>query len=310
MSNQPAGKPSLLIWRGALTTLARLRRVGGLLVAPGLAWIVVFCALPMLLLVGVAFASRSDTGGIEWTFTLDNFKLLAGYGTFGWTPVNLVIIGRSLGIAAVTTILCTLLAYPLAFFIASRPRHTRPLWLIVLTVPFWTNLIVRTYAWLIVLGPDSPITRLSAWLGFTDPGQALYPGTFATCMGMITAFLPFMVMPLYAAVEKLDWSLIEAAQDLYSSRLRVFRHAIFPQTAAGLSVGVILTFIPAMGMFLVSDILGGARFMLIGNLVQLQFGFGSGNPPYAAALSLMLILLTLLIVACFARLGGKKEDLL
>lgn len=129
-------------------------------------------------------------------------------------------------------------------------------------------------------------------------------------MGMITAFLPFMVMPLYAAVEKLDWSLIEAAQDLYSSRLRVFRHAIFPQTAAGLSVGVILTFIPAMGMFLVSDILGGARFMLIGNLVQLQFGFGSGNPPYAAALSLMLILLTLLIVACFARLGGKKEDLL
>ncbi len=308
--SDPTATARSLIWRGALTTRARLARAGGALVSPGLLWIIFFCALPTLLLFCVAFASRSDSGGIEWTFTFDNFRQLAGYGTFGWTSTNLAIIGRSLSIAAVTTVLCTLLAYPLAFFIASRPRHTRLIWLVVLTVPFWTNLIVRTYAWLIVLGPDSPITQLATYLGFIAPGQALYPGTFATCMGMITAFLPFMVMPLYAAVEKLDWNLLEAAQDLYSSRLRVFRHAIFPQTAAALSVGIILTFIPAMGMFLVSDILGGAKFMLIGNLIQLQFGFGSGNPPYAAALSLMLILLTLFIVAAFARLGGKKEDLL
>lgn len=308
--SDPTSSSRSLIWRGALTSPGRLARAGGALISPGLLWIVFFCALPTLLLCCVAFASRSDGGGIEWTFTLDNFKQIAGYGTFGWTSTNLVILGRSLAIAAVTTVLCTLLAYPLAFFIASRPRHTRMIWLVVLTVPFWTNLIVRTYAWLIVLGPDSPITHLATFLGFIEPGQALYPGTFATCMGMITAFLPFMVMPLYAAVDKLDWNLLEAAQDLYSSRLRVFRHAIFPQTSAALFVGIVLTFIPAMGMFLVSDILGGAKFMLIGNLIQLQFGFGSGNPPYAAALSLVLILLTLLIVAGFARLGGKREDIL
>jgi spermidine/putrescine transport system permease protein len=299
----------LIIWRGDLVAEARLRRLGLGLVAPSLAWIVVFFALPTLLLLVISFASRSPTGGIAWTFTLDNFRQLAGFGPFGWTPTNLRILWRSLWIAALTTGFCGLLAYPLAFFVAARPPQTRSLWLVLLSVPFWTNLIVRTYAWLILLGPESPFTRLAAALGFVPAGTPLYPGTFATILGMITAFLPFMVMPLYAAVEKLNWSLVEAAHDLYSSPFGVFRHAIFPQTAAGFSVGVILTFIPAMGTFLVSDILGGARFMLVGNLIQLQFGFGSGNPPYAAALSVMLILLTLLFVGGFARFGGKRRAL-
>lgn len=298
-----------VIWRGNFTTVAQLRRRGLLLAGPGLLWLLVFFVLPTGLLLGIAFASRSAAGGIEWHFTWDNFPLLAGYGAFGWTPTNALILLRSLWIAALTALLCALLAYPLAFFIAARPPASRNLWLIVLTVPFWTNLIVRTYAWLIVLGPGSPPARVAAALGFVPEGAPLYPGTFATCLGMVTAFLPFMVMPLYAAVERLDWSHPEAVQDLYGGPWRVFRHAIFPQTAAGFYVGVILTFVPAMGTFLVSDILGGARFMLIGNLIQLQFGFGSGHPPYAAALSLVLIILTLVLIAAFARLGAKKEEL-
>lgn len=304
-----AAQQAHLVWRGELTTRARVRGRGLLLVAPPLLWIALFFAIPMLLLLMIAFASRSSTGGIEWRFTWDNFRQLAGFGPFGWTPTNGWILIRSGGIAAVTTAVCAVLAYPLAFFVAVQPARARTLWLVVLTVPFWTNLIVRTYAWLILFGPESPISRAAAVLGFVPPGSPLYPGMFATCVGMVSAFLPFMVMPLYAATEKLDWRLIEAASDLYAGRWRVFRHAIFPQTAAGFSVGVILTFIPAMGMFLVSDILGGARFMLLGNLIQLQFGFGSGNPPYAAALSLVLIVFTLIIAAALARLGGRKEDL-
>jgi spermidine/putrescine transport system permease protein len=300
---------ALRIWRGDLVSRRRLEWASRFLVLPGIAWIIIFFALPTALLMLVAFASRSATGGIDWTFTWSNFAQLAGFGPFGWSPANLVILVRSLWIALLTTAGCAVLGYPLAFFIATRPSRSRTWWLVVLTVPFWTNLIVRTYAWLIVLGPESPIARVAAALGLVPAGAPLYPGTFATCLGMVSAFLPFMVMPLYAAVEKLDWSLIEAANDLYASRWRVFRHAILPQTAAAFSVGVILTFIPAMGMFLVSDILGGARFMLVGNLIQLQFGFGSGNPAYAAALALVLIVFTLVLAALLARLGGKKEDL-
>lgn len=272
-------------------------------------WLGLFFILPGLLLLAIAFATRSPTGGIEWTFTLDNFRRLVGYGSFGWSPANGQIILRSVTIAAATTVICMILAYPLAFFIACRPASSRMLWLIVLTVPFWTNLIVRTYAWLIMLGPESPITRLAAMVGLAEPGAALYPSTTATMLGMITAFLPFMVMPIYSSVEKINWNLLEAAQDLYCSRWGTFRHAILPQTYSALFVGVILTFIPAMGTFLISDILGGARFMLIGNLIQTQFTFGSGNPPYAAALAFVLILLTLIIIALFSRLGGKREEL-
>lgn len=300
----------LVIWRGDYVSAARLRRTGLLLVTPSLAWILAFFALPTGLLLAIAFASRSPMGGIEWRFTFDNFRHLAGFEQFGWRPSLLLIVWRSLWIAAITTFFCGVLSYPLAFFVAARPARTRTIWLVVLTVPFWTNLIVRTYAWLIVLGPESPIARAAAAVGLVRPGAPLYPSAFATCLGMITAFLPFMVMPIYAAVEKLNWTLVEAANDLYAGPVRVFRHAIFPQTAAGFSVGMILTFIPAMGTFLVSDILGGARFMLVGNLIQLQFGFGSGNPPYAAALSLMLIAFTLAIVAGFARLGARREDVL
>ena len=301
---------SSIIWRGNRVTMAALRRIARLAVTPGIGWLLVFFVLPTLLLLGIAFATRSPVGGIEWKFTTANFTKLVGYGTFGWKPTNLTILLRSLNLAALTTVICLLLAYPLAFFIAMRPARTRTLWLIALTVPFWTNLIVRTYAWLILLGPESPIARLAAWLDWVPAGAPLYPGMFATGLGMVSAFLPFMVMPLYASVEKMQWSLVEAAQDLYGGAWRVFRHAILPQTMPGLSVGVLLTFIPSMGSFVVSDILGGAKFMLVGNLIQMQFSFGSGSPPYAAALVLVLILITLGLIALFSRLGGKKEELI
>jgi spermidine/putrescine transport system permease protein len=153
-------------------------------------------------------------------------------------------------------------------------------------------MVIRTYAWFLILAPDLPPARLASFLGFIPPETALYPSAFAVYLGMISMFLPFVSLPLYSSVERLDWELVEAAQDLYASRIRVFTHAIFPQTLPGLSVGIILTFVPAMGMFVVPDMLGGSRYMLVGNLIQQQFG-ASRDWAFGSAISMGLMVLTL-----------------
>lgn len=277
---------------GEMVSRAMIRLRQAIFVTPGMLTIVLLLALPCLSLFVVAFLTRGDYGGLEKTFTLDNMKRLAGYGFFGWSSDNLLIVWRSLVVAFVTTLLCILLSYPLAFFLASRPQKTRLVWLALLLVPFWTNLVIRTYAWLLALAPGMPFAKLLSLLGIIEADTPLYPGAFAVYVGMVSTFLPFVALPLYTAVEKLDWSLVEAAQDLYASRLRVFCSAILPQTMPGLSVGIILTFVPAMGMFVVPDMLGGSRSMLIGNLIQQQFG-SARDWPFGAAISLLLMILTL-----------------
>ena len=288
----PKDRSPVILHNGEIVSrpIMRLRQL--LFISPGLLTIVLLLALPCLSLLVVSFLSRSDYGGIEMKFTVENFKRLAGYGFFGWSADNLLIIWRSLVMAFVTTLICILLSYPLAFFLASRPTRTRMIWLAVLLVPFWTNLVIRTYAWLLALAPDMPLAKLFALLGIIEAGTPLYPGTFAVYVGMVSTFLPFVALPLYTAVEKLDWSVVEAAEDLYANRIRVFRTAILPQTMPGLTVGIILTFVPAMGMFVVPDMLGGSRTMLIGNLIQQQFGT-SRDWPFGAAISLLLMILTL-----------------
>lgn len=288
----PKGRCKVILHNGELIspTVMRLRQV--LFVSPGMLTIILLLALPCLSLVVVSFLSRGDYGGLEMKFTLENFKRLVGYGFFGWSADNLLIIWRSIVIAFFTTLICILLSYPLAFFLASRPQKTRMIWLVMLLVPFWTNLVIRTYAWLLALAPDMPVAKLLSLLGIIDAGTPLYPGTFAVYLGMVSVFLPFVALPLYTAVEKLDWSLVEAAEDLYANRVRVFRTAILPQTMPALSVGIILTFVPCMGMFVVPDMLGGSRTMLIGNLIQQQFG-SSRDWPFGAAISLLLMILTM-----------------
>ena len=173
----------------------------------------------------------------------------------GWSPDNLIIILRSLLVAIVTTFFCIILSYPLAFYISAKGAKKRTFSITLILVPFWTNLVIRTYAWYLVLSPDFPLARLAASFGFIDTGEALYPSALAVYLGMISTFLPFVTLPLYSAVEKLDWSLVEAVSDLYGRGWRTFRHAILPQTRASLSVGITLTTVPAMGMFVVPDML-------------------------------------------------------
>lgn len=299
MSEPAASKTSgskprakVILHNGEMMSPSVMRLRQALLISPGMLTIILLLALPGLSLFVVSFLSRGDYGELVMTFTTDNFKRLAGYGFFGWSADNLLIIWRSIVIAFFTTLICILLSYPLAFFLASRPQKTRIVWLTLLLVPFWTNLVIRTYAWLLALAPEMPLAKILSLLGIIDADTPLYPGTFAVYVGMVSTFLPFVALPLYTAVEKLDWSLVEAAQDLYANPLRVFRTAILPQTMPGLSVGVTLTFVPTMGMFVVPDMLGGSRTMLIGNLIQQQFGT-SRDWPFGAAISLVLMILTL-----------------
>ncbi len=282
----------LLIWYGELTTARRLYWWGGLFLSLALAWLTIFLVLPSVVLVAVAFAGRGEYGQLVWNFSFDNVKRLAGFGILGWSADYLLILWRSVLVAFVTTVISLVLAYPLSFFIANRSPRTRYLWLALVVIPFCTNLVIRTYAWMLILAQQMPAARLAQWIGLIPRDSALYPSEFAVYLGMVSSFLPFAVLPLYTNVERLDWSIVEAAQDLYASKTRIFFHAVLPQTFPGLVTAIILTFIPAMGAFVVPDLLGGAKYMLAGNLIQQQFG-ASRDWPFGAAVSLGLMILTL-----------------
>jgi spermidine/putrescine transport system permease protein len=293
-----------MVWRGELTTSWSLRLRALALAGPPLAWLTLLLTVPCLVLCLISFATRGQYGEIVYQLSSTSIKRLAGYTTFGWSPAFFYIMARSVWVALVTTVICVALAYPLTFHIATRPPKKRVYWLILLVIPFWTNVVVRSYAWLLILGPQLPPAKIAAFLGLVSDGAPLYPGPLAVYLGMVSTFLPFMALPLYASVERINWEILEASKDLYSSGIRVFRHAILPQTRPGLYVGVIVTFVPSMAMFVVTDILGGAKTMLIGNFIQQQFS-QARDWPFGAALSMALMLMTL---GSLAILRGQNKQ--
>jgi spermidine/putrescine transport system permease protein len=306
MTDEEPG-PGMVTWYGGIHRQRDLRLKGSALLGPGLIWLLIFLAIPCSGLVLLSFAQRGDFGDIHWTLTLDNYKRLLGYGLFGWSSDHLIILGRSLLVGLASTLICILLAYPLTFYIATRPPRARNCLLLLLVVPFWTNVVVRTYAWMLVLSPQLPPARIAAFFGFIENGAPLFPSALATYLGLVSTFLPFMALPLYSSVERLNWELLEAARDLYASRWQVFTQAILPQTRPGLTVGIIVTFIPAMAMFVVTDFLGGARYMLIGNLIQNQFSL-SRDWPFGAALCLALMALTMIGLMLYRRWGDPRGE--
>lgn len=298
----------MLVWYGELTTQRNLTRRGLGFLGAGILWLLVFLVLPGLVLILVSFITRGGYGQLVWEFTLENYKRFMGFSVFGWTADYIIIMWRSVWVAFMSTLICVILSYPLAFFICSRPDKKRYFWLTLVIVPFWTNMVIRTYAWLLILAPEMPLARFASLLKLIPPETPLYPSAFAVYMGMVSIFLPFVTLPLYSSVERLDWSLVEAAQDLYASRLRIFMQAILPQTLPGLTVGVILTFVPTMGMFVVPNILGGSKYMLVGNLIQQQFG-ASRDWPFGSAISMALMVLTMLSLQIYRR-RSKEVDVI
>ena len=274
----------------------------------GILWLALFLVLPGLVLIVISFISRGGYGQLVWEFSFENYKRLMGFSLFGWTADYIFILLRSVWVAFITSTISVMLSYPLAFFICARPEKKRYFWLTLIVVPFWTNMVIRTYAWFLILAPEFPLARLASWLNLIPPETPIYPNAFAVYLGMVSIFLPFVALPLYSSVERLDWALVEAAQDLYASRVRVFMQAILPQTLPGLSVGIIMTFVPAMGMFVVPDLLGGAKYMLIGNLIQQQFST-SRDWPFGATISMALMVLTMISLQLYRRRGREVEIL-
>ncbi len=272
---------------------------------PGIAWVSLFLLLPLLGILAISFTTRGDYGQVEWTFTLENFRRFLGFGPFGFEPLYPVIVLRSLAMAAGTTALCVAAALPLTFFIAGLPRRPRQLALMGVVIPFWTNLLVRTYAWQIVFSATGWAARAAAMLGLIPAGEALHPGAFAVFVGLTCDYLPFLALPLYASVEKIDWSLAEAASDLGAGGWQVFRHALLPQIAPGLTAGAVLVFVAATGQFVIPDLLGGSKSVLLGNAIQQQFGF-SRDWPFGSAIACLAMVLVMAGLWVFARVGGGE----
>jgi spermidine/putrescine transport system permease protein len=277
---------------------------------PGFAWIIIFLLIPSVMLFGYAFMSADDYGNPVLPLSVGSFQQVAGFSLLGWDDGNIVIFLRSLQEAAIATLVSALLSYPLVFFILSRPASLRPLLLLFIVLPSWTNQVVRTYAWMELLGPDAPVTWVAHHLGLVPPYLGLVPGNFAVTTGLAYNYLPYMIVPLYTSAEKLDWTLVEAGRDLYASGWRLFWHAVFPQTVPGLLSGVIFVAIPAFGDYVVPQLLGGDKYLMIGSLIANQFTETS-DWPYGAALTLIMLVLTGFGLVGFRiltkKLGGGAE---
>ena len=304
-----------MAWQAEVRFGERLTRGGELLRSlltsgPAIFWVSVFLLTPLVAIVVISLMTRGTYGESQLPFTFANYERLAGWGLLGFDPLYPKIIARSLLLGAVTTVLCILASLPIAFFIARLSPRAKAIALTLLVIPFWTNLLIRTYAWQILLAPDSLLANTFAWFGLSEPGRALYPGYAAVYIGMLCAYLPFMALPVYSAVEKLDWSLAEAASDLGAGRWNVFRHALLPQITPGLVAGAILVFIPATGQFVVPDLLGGAKTAMLGNAIQQQFG-PSRDWPFGSAIAFTSMSIVLVGLWLYARSSpDRRESLL
>ncbi len=247
--------------------------------------------LPLTAIVLISFCTRGDYGQVEHTLTFESYKRLSGFGTFGFDSVYPIILLRSIWLGAFTVMLTGVAALPLAFAVSKLPGKIKVLGLVIVVIPFWSNLLVRTFAWQMLLAPGSLLARFAQVLHIVAPNEGLYPGSFAIYLCMVCDYLPFMILPVYASVEKLDWSLAEAAMDLGARGWPLFRHAIFPQIRPGLMAGSALVFLPATGQFLIPDLLGGAKTVMLGNLLQQQFGQSRDWPFGSAIATISLILM-------------------
>jgi len=254
-----------------------------LLVAPLFVWVAMFVVAPTLIMLVYSFCERGTLGGVVFTFTLANYVAV-------FDPTYLQIIVRSILFAALTTAICLAMGYPVAYFIGRASERWRNLLLMLVMVPFWTSFLIRTYAWVTILKSEGLLNSVFVQYGLiAQPFEMLYtPG--AVILGLVYTFLPFMILPIYTSVEKLDNALLEAAFDLGAGPLRAFSKVIFPMTSPGVTAGVLLVFIPALGLYAVNDILGGGKVDMIGNIIENQFKGNARNWPFGAALGITLML--------------------
>lgn len=281
--------------------LRRQSVILGALLAPVTLFLGVFFVLPLLIIAVFSFLTPGLYGGVEWAFYHWNYGRI-----FGWAdgimevyePIYLRILLRSLTFAALTVIVTLLLCYPVAFWVSRLPDRWRLVFLFLITLPFFSSLIVRLYAWLLILKPTGLFNSVLMNLGvISQPLEILYTPA-AVVLGMVYVMIPFMFLPLFASVDTLDRAQVEASLDLGANRVQTFVKVILPQTMPGIMGGAVIVFIPSVGNFIVPDVLGGAKGLMVGNLVEQQF-LSSRNWPFGSALSMiiMAVVLTVLLVA-------------
>lgn len=263
---------------------------------PSYFYLVLFFVIPLGLVFVYSFATRDSTGlTVLEDWNLDSYKRL-------FTSEVVGIFVRSFVLALATTVICLAFAYPFAYYIATRSPRARNILLVFVMIPFWSNFLVRTYAWRVILGSDGPVSQLSEALG-GDPIRLLFTTT-AILIGLVYGFLPFMVLPLYAALERMDWRLVEAARDLYADGFSAFRKVTFPLSVPGVVAGSILVFIPSLGAYVTPALLGGANTVLAGDYIVSQF-LAARNWPYGSALSIGIMSVMLLATIYYFRAGAK-----
>jgi spermidine/putrescine transport system permease protein len=270
----------------------------GVLIGPSALYLLIFFVVPLLIVLIYSFLTRGAYGQIVWKFTLENYVRV-------FDPLYLSILWRSILIAGANTLLCLLLSYPFAYAIARMENvRTRGILLILVMIPFWTNFLVRTYAWRVILGTDGPLNGLLMGLGIIREPLPLIFNNGAVMVGLVYGYLPFMVLPLYAAIERIDFSLVEAAHDLYASGREAFLRVVLPLSMPGVVAGSILVFIPSLGTFVTTDLLGGSKSVMIGNLIQSQF-LTARDWPFGSAFSVLLMLAVLGATLLYFRKGGR-----
>ena len=284
-------------------------RTGWALSAPALLLLAFAASGPLLIVLVYSFLTPGDYGNVVWKFSLDGWRGILFTrdifdGTLKLADAHLTIFWRSVKLSLLTTAITFAVGFPTAWFIATRPPKSRALWLFLITIPFWTNLLIRTVAINEVIRNEGIINTLLIRIGLIDePLRIIYTDT-AVLIGMAYVYLPLMVLPLFAAIDRFDMKLLEAGYDLYASRWQVLRRVILPIVKPGIVAGSILVFVPSLGAYVTPRVLGGGKNMMIGNFIELQFGAGR-NWPLGAALSMTLLIIVTIALLFYVRAANR-----
>ncbi len=288
---------------------ARRRLQLGLLLGPVTLFLLVFFLIPLGIMVVTSFLTPGLYGGVEWRFYPDNFGRILGFANpefEEYDPVYIGIFLRSIRIAAMTVGATLLVCYPAAFYISRLPDRWKNFCLFLITLPFFSSLIVRLFVWVMILRPTGLVNNALMATGvISAPLEMIYTDG-AIILGMVYVFIPFMFMPIYASIEKLDWRLVQASLDLGAGPIRTFLRIILPLTAPGIAGGSIIVFIPALGNFVVPAVLGGAKVMMLGNLIEGQF-LSARNWPFGSALAMMVMAVMLVLLLVYVILSGRRN---
>jgi spermidine/putrescine transport system permease protein len=279
------------------------------------AWLVllVLSLAPVSMILIYSFLTKEFRGGVIWDFSLAAYdQFFFDRGLFGdeapsieWTYIT--IFWRSIWQAGAATLLSLIIGFPTAYFIATRPEKVRPIWVFLVTIPYWVNLLIRTVSMKFLLRDQGPLNDFLMSTGLIDSPIHIVNTNFAVQLGLFYSYLPFMVLPIYASVERYNFSLSEAAADLYATKWVTLRRILLPAIKPGVIAGCILVFVPSLGSFLAPDLLGGAKNFMIGSLIEEQFKGNAGNWPFGAAASMILLTMVLIILLIFARQQAKAE---